>query len=61
MTHACLGLCFTLLVTSLAFAQDDEGELPSGLLAEYSTKGHSPRTAGARGPEKTRRRKPPCN
>ena len=45
-TFLCVGLALLLTSTSFAqnaVAQDDEDELPSGLLAEYSTLGHTVR------------------
>ncbi|MBC8113234.1 MAG: hypothetical protein H7062_02560, partial [Candidatus Saccharimonas sp.] len=41
MRHRCLGLLIVLLTPCLSFAQDDDDELPSGLLAMYSTKSHT--------------------
>jgi len=43
MRHRCLWSLIALLMSSPSFAQDDDDELPSGLLAEYSTKDHTVR------------------
>ena len=41
MRHRCFWSLMVLLLPALAFAQDDDDELPSGLLATYSAKSHT--------------------